>query len=84
MCFLLIDQAMKVVNTVKLKEEFDYEILCRKLEKEVDHLTAEMDRQLKIRDNDIIKLERKLEECRSSFAETESSFVARSKVLCSP
>lgn len=84
MCFLLIDQAMKVVNTVKLKEEFDYEILCRKLEKEVDHLTAEMDRQLKIRDNDIIKLERKLEECRSSFAETESSFAARSKVLCSP
>ncbi|WOG88003.1 hypothetical protein DCAR_0207236 [Daucus carota subsp. sativus] len=74
-------RAMKVVNTVKLKEEFDYEILCRKLEKEVDHLTAEMDRQLKIRDNDIIKLERKLEECRSSFAETESSFVARSKLL---
>ncbi|XP_017236760.1 kinesin-like protein KIN-UB isoform X3 [Daucus carota subsp. sativus] len=74
-------RAMKVVNTVKLKEEFDYEILCRKLEKEVDHLTAEMDRQLKIRDNDIIKLERKLEECRSSFAETESSFVARSKIV---
>lgn len=75
---------MKVVNTVKLKEEFDYELLCRKLEKEVDHLTVEMDRQLKMRDDDIIKLERKLEECKSSFAETENSFVTRSKVLHSP
>ncbi|KAL8090383.1 hypothetical protein AgCh_039743 [Apium graveolens] len=74
-------RAMKVVNTVKLKEEFDYEILCRKLEKEVDHLTAEMDRQLKMKDNDIIKLERELEECKSSFAETESSSAAKSKLL---
>ncbi|XP_074358920.1 kinesin-like protein KIN-UC isoform X3 [Apium graveolens] len=74
-------RAMKVVNTVKLKEEFDYEILCRKLEKEVDHLTAEMDRQLKMKDNDIIKLERELEECKSSFAETESSSAAKSKLV---
>lgn len=74
-------RAMKVVNTVKLKEEFDYEILCRKLEKEVDNLTAEMDRQLKMKDNDIIKLEQKLEEYQSLFVETESSFIAKSKLL---
>ncbi|KAK1382499.1 kinesin-like protein KIN-UC [Heracleum sosnowskyi] len=74
-------RAMRVVNTVKLKEEFDYEILCRNLEKEVDRLTAEMDRQLKTRDNDIFKLELKLEECKSLFAETESTFIAKSKLL---
>lgn len=75
---------MKVVNVVKLKEEFDYESLCRKLENQVDDLTAEIDRQLKLRDNDKTEIERKLEECRNSFAEAEKSLVARTKVLLSP
>uniref|UniRef100_A0A5B7C3W1 Protein ARMADILLO REPEAT KINESIN1 n=1 Tax=Davidia involucrata TaxID=16924 RepID=A0A5B7C3W1_DAVIN len=74
-------RAMKVVNMVKLKEEFDYESLCRKLENQVDHLTAEIDRQQKLRDNDKNEMERKLRECQNSFAETEKNLVTRSKFL---
>ncbi|XP_066358385.1 kinesin-like protein KIN-UA isoform X6 [Miscanthus floridulus] len=40
-------RAMKVVNTMKLKEEVDYEILYKKMEREVDQLTSEMERQQK-------------------------------------
>ncbi|GFZ14700.1 armadillo/beta-catenin repeat family protein [Actinidia rufa] len=74
-------RAMKVVNTVKLKEEFDYESLCRKLENRVEHLTAEIDRQQKLRDNDRIEMERNLRECQKSFGEAEKSLVTRSEFL---
>lgn len=40
-------QAMKVENMVKLKEEFDYKSLCRKLEVDLDRLMAENERQAK-------------------------------------
>ncbi|CAK9159670.1 unnamed protein product [Ilex paraguariensis] len=74
-------RAMKVVNMVKLKEEFDYESLCRKLEDQIDHLTIELDRQQKLRENDKNKMERKLKECQTSFAETEKSLSDRSEFL---
>ncbi|KAF7147114.1 hypothetical protein RHSIM_Rhsim03G0115900 [Rhododendron simsii] len=77
-------RAMKVVNMLKLKEEFDYESLCRKLENHVDHLTAEIDRQLKLRDKERIEMERSLRECQESFAKAEKSLVARSEVVVSP
>lgn len=75
---------MKVVNLLKLKEEFDYESLCRKLENHVDHLTAEIDRQLKLRDKERIEMERSFRECQESFAKAEKSLVARSEVVVSP
>ncbi|XP_058204584.1 kinesin-like protein KIN-UC isoform X11 [Rhododendron vialii] len=74
-------RAMKVVNMLKLKEEFDYESLCRKLENHVDHLTAEIDRQLKLRDKERIEMERSLKEYQESFAKAEKSLVARSEFL---
>lgn len=74
-------RAMKVVNVVKLKEEFDYEGLCRNLENEVEHLNVEIDRQQKMRDNDKIELDRKLAEYQKSFAEAEKCWVARSEFL---
>lgn len=74
---------MKIVNMVKLKEEFDYESLCRKLENQVDHLTAEIERKQKLKDNDKDELERKLRECENSFAEAEKRLVSRSKVVSS-
>ncbi|KAH7855331.1 hypothetical protein Vadar_023797 [Vaccinium darrowii] len=74
-------RAMKVVNVLRLKEEFDYESLCQKLEKHVDHLTAEIDRQLKLRDNERIEMERSLRECQESFAKDEKIFVASSEFL---
>ncbi|KAG8380541.1 hypothetical protein BUALT_Bualt06G0026300 [Buddleja alternifolia] len=72
-------RAMKVVNTVKLKEEFDYESLCRKLETQVDHLTEEIDRQQKLRENDKKEMEKKLDEFQISSAEAEKRFVNRSE-----
>ncbi|XP_004250053.1 kinesin-like protein KIN-UC isoform X1 [Solanum lycopersicum] len=74
-------RAMKIVNTVKLREEFDYENLCRKLETQVEHLTVEVDRQQKFRANDRMAMEKKLRECQKSFTEAERSIVARSEVL---
>ncbi|KAL0317341.1 UNVERIFIED_CONTAM: Kinesin-like protein KIN-UC [Sesamum angustifolium] len=74
-------RAMKVVNTVKVKEEFDYESLCRKLETQVDHLTVEIDRQQKLRENEKNEMKKLLEEFENSTAEAEKRFVARSELL---
>ncbi|KAK4385640.1 Kinesin-like protein KIN-UC [Sesamum angolense] len=74
-------RAMKVVNTVKVKEEFDYESLCRKLETQVDHLTVEIDRQQKLRENEKNEMKKLLEEFGNSTAEAEKRFVARSELL---
>ncbi|KAG2328971.1 hypothetical protein Bca52824_000151 [Brassica carinata] len=73
-------RAMKIVNMVKLKEEFDYESLCRKLETQVDHLTAEVERQTKLRNSEKHELEKRLRECENTFAEAEKN-AARSKFL---
>ncbi|KAJ0246977.1 Kinesin-like protein KIN-UC [Hirschfeldia incana] len=73
-------RAMKIVNMVKLKEEFDYESLCRKLETQVDHLTAEVERQTKLRNSEKHELEKRLRECENTFAEVEKN-AARSKLL---
>ncbi|GAA0169671.1 microtubule binding motor protein [Lithospermum erythrorhizon] len=74
-------RAMKVVNTVKLKEEFDYESLCRKLEAQVDHLTAAVDRQQKLRTDEKTKMESKLIECQRSFGEAERDLISKSEIL---
>lgn len=74
-------RAMKIVNTVKLREEFDYENLCRKLEIQVEHLSVEVDRQQKFRANEQMAMEKKLRECQKSFTEAERSIVARSEFL---
>ncbi|GFP94347.1 armadillo repeat-containing kinesin-like protein 1, partial [Phtheirospermum japonicum] len=74
-------RAMKVVNMVKLKEEFDYELLCRKLEAQVDHLSAEVDRQQKSRENEKNEMKKLLEEFENSSAEAEKRFIAMSELL---
>ncbi|TYG51423.1 hypothetical protein ES288_D10G256400v1 [Gossypium darwinii] len=74
-------RAMKIVNVVKLKEEFDYESLCRKLETQVDHLTAEIDRQQKLRESEKYDLEKRLRDCHDSFNETRKNLVTRSELL---
>ncbi|KAK9913187.1 hypothetical protein M0R45_037011 [Rubus argutus] len=74
-------RAMKIVNTVKLKEEFDYESQCRKLESQVDNLTAEFERQLKLRDSKKYELERQLTECQDSFSEAKENLITRSEFL---
>ncbi|KAK5795115.1 kinesin-like protein KIN-UC [Gossypium arboreum] len=74
-------RAMKIVNVVKLKEEFDYESLCRKLETQVDHFTAEIDRQQKLRESEKYDLEKQLRDCHDSFNETRKNLVTRSEFL---
>ncbi|PIA37221.1 hypothetical protein AQUCO_03000067v1 [Aquilegia coerulea] len=74
-------RAMKIVNMVKLKEEYDYESLCRKLENQVDHLTAELERQQKLREDDQKDMQKKLKDCRNSFAVVEKSMASRAEVL---
>ena len=80
---LFFYQAMKIVNMIKLKEEFDYESLCRKLENQADNLTAEVDRQQKLRENEKYKLEKELRLCQASFAEVKNSLITRCEVAIS-
>ncbi|KAI4351366.1 hypothetical protein L6164_005738 [Bauhinia variegata] len=74
-------RAMKIVNMVKLREEVDYESLCRKLENQVDLLTAEVERQQKLRDHDKYQLENQLKECQCSLVEMKKQLVTRSEFL---
>ncbi|KAM1594698.1 hypothetical protein ACFX15_000995 [Malus domestica] len=74
-------RAMRIVNMVKLKEEFDYESQCRKLESQVDHLTAQFERQQKLLDSNKLELERQLKECQDSFAEAKNNLSTRSELL---
>ncbi|KAL4188065.1 hypothetical protein AMTRI_Chr09g22010 [Amborella trichopoda] len=61
-------RAMKVENMVKLKEEFDYKSLCRKLERELDKVLAENERQKKFFEDEIEKISIEAQE-RISMAE---------------
>lgn len=74
---------MKVVNTMKLKEELDYENLCCKLESQLDYLNAEMERQQKLSENNRGQMEQKLKECQNSFAEAEKDYSAKIQVVSS-
>ncbi|KAL5710014.1 hypothetical protein ACHQM5_020629 [Ranunculus cassubicifolius] len=74
-------RAMKIVNMVKIKEEYDYESLCRKLENQVDYLTAELERLQKLREVDQKEMEKKIKDCQKSFAELEKSLSSESEVL---
>ncbi|KAG6556664.1 hypothetical protein Mapa_001605 [Marchantia paleacea] len=73
-------RAMKVENMVKLKEEFDYKSLCRRLETELDRLVAENERQVKARQDEEEENERKLEDTRECAAEAESKLAAAMEV----
>lgn len=72
---------MKIVNTVKLKEEVDYETLYRKLEYQVDYLTSELDRQQKLRVNEKVHMEKELKEYEATLAEIERNFAVKSEVF---
>lgn len=63
---------MKVVNTIKLKEEIDYDRLCRKLESQVDSLTSEVERLQKLRDDEKEEMEKQLKNCETHLAEAEN------------
>ncbi|XP_065859440.1 kinesin-like protein KIN-UB [Euphorbia lathyris] len=64
-------RAMKVENMLKIKEEFDYKSLSRKLEIHVDKLIAENERQQKAFDDDVDKIN---QEAENRIAEVERTF----------
>lgn len=72
---------MKIVNVLKLKEEFDYESLCHKLWSQIDHLTAETERQESLRAAEKFILEKQLKDHCSSFSEREKDLIKRSEVV---
>ncbi|MBA0583194.1 hypothetical protein Gorai_014063, partial [Gossypium raimondii] len=49
-------QAMKVENMLRIKEEFDYKSLSRKLEIQLDKLIAENERQQKVFDDEVERI----------------------------
>ncbi|KAL5211386.1 hypothetical protein ABZP36_022233 [Zizania latifolia] len=63
-------RAMKVENMVKLKEEFDYKSLCRRLDIELDKLIAENERQRKYFDDEVERITAEAQ-CRVLEAEGE-------------
>ncbi|KAG5039729.1 hypothetical protein JHK82_011877 [Glycine max] len=56
-------QAMKEESMVKVKEEIDYKSLCRRLDRELDKLTMEYERQQKVFEDDIERLTTEAQHC---------------------
>ncbi|KAJ7569872.1 hypothetical protein O6H91_01G098500 [Diphasiastrum complanatum] len=74
-------RAMKVENMLKLKEEFDYKSLCRRLEADLDRLIAENERQSQAVLESEEEMERRLEEARIIVVEAESRLSAALETL---
>ncbi|XP_075522869.1 kinesin-like protein KIN-UB isoform X2 [Primulina tabacum] len=64
-------RAMKVENMLKIKEEFDYKSLSRKLDMQLDKLIAEHERQQKVFQDEI---ERIASEAQNRVAEVEQNY----------
>ncbi|KAG8093994.1 hypothetical protein GUJ93_ZPchr0012g21939 [Zizania palustris] len=71
-------RAMKVENMVKLKEEFDYKSLCRRLDIELDKLIAENERQKKYFDDEVERITAETQ-CRVTEAERECKIALESE-----
>ncbi|MED6131329.1 hypothetical protein PIB30_008662 [Stylosanthes scabra] len=65
-------RAMKVENMVKLKEEFDYKSLARRLDVELDKLIMEHERQQKAFEDEI---ERMATEAQHQLSEVERNYI---------
>lgn len=63
---------------LKIKEEFDYKSLSRKLETQVDKLIAENERQQKAFDDEV---ERINQEAQNRIADVESNFAEALEVI---
>ncbi|KAH7295559.1 hypothetical protein KP509_27G054700 [Ceratopteris richardii] len=66
-------RAMKVENMVKLKEEFDYKSLCRRLDMELEKRVSEIERQGKLLLDVEEKLQERLEETKRAERNLESA-----------
>ncbi|KAJ9556481.1 hypothetical protein OSB04_011095 [Centaurea solstitialis] len=75
-------RAMKVENMLKIKEEFDYKSLCKKLETRIDKLIAENERHQKACDDEIertnIEAQKRITEAEINYTEA----LEREKMKC--
>ncbi|BBH03230.1 armadillo repeat kinesin 3 [Prunus dulcis] len=69
--YVIFIQAMKVENMLKLKEEFDYKSLARRLDIQLDKLIAEHERQQKAFEDEI---ERITIEAQNQISEVERNY----------
>lgn len=69
---LIYTQAMKVENMLKIKEEFDYKSLAKRLEMEIDRLIVENERHQKLYENEIDRIRL---EAQKRVAEAERNYV---------
>ena len=79
-CDLLPFQAMKVENMVRLKEEFDYKSLCRKLETNLDKLIAENERQSRAVTDAEEEMQLKIQDAQKSVMESEKKLATTLEV----
>lgn len=77
-----IMQAMKVENMVKIKEEFDYKSLARKLDIQLDKIIAENERRQKAFEDEVERLSL---EAQNRISEAEKNYSNALEVcsLCS-
>lgn len=66
-----MSQAMKVENMLKIKEEFDYKSLSKRLEVQLDKLIAEGERRQKAFDDDVKRISL---ESQNHISEVERKF----------
>lgn len=66
-----IMQAMKVENMVKIKEEFDYKSLARKLDIQLDKIIAENERRQKAYEDEVERLSL---EAQNRISEAEKNY----------
>ncbi|CAK9154529.1 unnamed protein product [Ilex paraguariensis] len=75
-------RAMKVENMLKIKEEFDYRSLCKRLEIQVDKLIAENERQQKSFEDEVeritLEAKRRISEAERNYAEA----LDRERIKC--
>lgn len=69
---------MKVENMLKIKEEFDYKSMCRRLETQIDKLIAENERQQKACEDEI---ERATIEAQQRISEAEINYKEALEVI---
>ena len=80
-----ISQAMKVENMLKIKEEFDYKSLSRRLEVQVDKLIVENERQQKAFEDEVerinVEAQNRISEVERSFTDALEVYLDRKSVV---
>ncbi|KAL3645606.1 hypothetical protein CASFOL_010786 [Castilleja foliolosa] len=75
-------RAMKVENMVKIKEEFDYKSLSRRLEIQLDKLIAEHERQQKTFQDENERIALEAQKCVSEVEQNYADALEKEKLKC--